>query len=118
MKTVKYVPAACKGEEATFEGHLELRPVTFDEKYSYIEDLGLQMDDTGKVELGDTLNRMRLMRKMAAISKSHYVAVSLKKKSNGETYENFDELSSDNDAHGIIMEVGNLMLEGFSLGKA
>lgn len=117
MRTVKYVPEACKGEEKVFEGNLEIRLPTFDEKFEYLESLGMNLDDAEDLTKVSKLALLKSIRAMVRLSKPHYVAVNLKKIQSGEVYKTYDDLSTDPDAHGILTEVASKMLEGFSLGK-
>lgn len=111
------MPEACKGEEKTFEGNLEIRLPTFDEKFEYLESIGMNLDEVDNLEKVSKLSLLKSIRSMVRLSKPHYIAVNLKKLGTGEDYKSYDDLSTDPDAHGILTEVASKMLEGFSLGK-
>ena len=117
MKQVTYVPSACKGDDATFEGSVTLRLPTFDEKYEYLERIGITIDDEGKVDLGDKKNRLRLMREMVKASSSHYLEVKLKNKATGEELKSFEDMSYEPLAYPILTEVAPQLLNGFSVGN-
>lgn len=116
MKTVKFVPEICKGEEKLFEGDITLRAVTFDERCDYMEKVGLDVAEDGKVE---TLKgKLQMIRRLVSLSKAHYEAVNLVKVSTGETYTSFDDLTVDQEAYPILNEVGTWLINGLSMGKA
>ena len=118
MKTVKFVPSVAKGEEKTFEGFIELKPLGFDERFEMLDVLGIDLDDEGKIELPqDKKAQIRMMRKMVDFAKKQYLTVSLKKLSTGEEYTSFDDLSIDQDCNGILIEVATQVMNGFKLGN-
>lgn len=129
MKLLKYVPEACQGEDKKFDGSVEIILPTFDQKYSYLEEyaeFASGEDPTKEVE-DDKLTleekkkrnllRIKQIRDIVRISKPHYHSVSIVKLSDGTKYESFDDLSYDDDAHAILIEIAPKLLSGFSLGK-
>lgn len=117
MKSVKYIPEACKGEKPEFSGEVVVRPPSFDEKYEYLETSGLDLDDSGNVHMPSGMGKIKLMRNLVKLSQKNYVSVSLKNNATGEEYKSFEDLSSDPDCHNIMVEVASQMLNGFKLGK-
>lgn len=118
MKTKTFIPSACTGDEATFEGSIELRFPSFDEKFDYLEGMNVQVEDDGSVGMGGTSDRLKMMRKMVAMSAKHYVSVSLKNKSSGEEFKSFEDMTADGDCHGILIEVASKLLQGLKVGNA
>lgn len=116
MKTIKIVPAICKGDDATWEGSVTLRLPTFDEKFEYVSRLQVAVKDDGTVE-GDQISKIKSVREMVKMSKEHYVEVDLKSKTNGEIIKSFDEMQYVEELHGTMVEIAGLMLNGFKVGN-
>lgn len=116
MKTVNYVPACCKCDDATHEGSVTLRLPTFDEKFDYIEQLQASVKDTGEIE-ADQMQKLRSIRAMVKLSKAHYVEVSLKNKTTGEEVKSFDDMQYCDDLHSVLMEVAGHLVNGFKVGN-
>lgn len=116
MKTIKIVPAICKGENAAWEGCVVLRMPTFDEKFEYVERLQVIVKDDGTVE-GDQISKVKSVREMVKMSKAHYVEIDLKSKSTGEIVKSFEEMQYVEDLHSTMVEVAGLMLNGFKVGN-
>lgn len=115
---MKYVPECCKGDNPSFSGEVELRFPTFDEKYELLESSGVEIGDSGEVDVGGkTKAKFALIRKMVSISKPFYVTVALKNLESGEELKSFEDLSADPDAHEILIEIAGRILNGKSLGK-
>ena len=118
MKTVTFVPTICRGEGAKYSGGITLRLPTFDEKFQYLEDTGIELNKDGEVEMGTTSDRMRMIRKMVKLSEKHYIVVELKNNATGEELKSFEDLQYDTDAHAILVEVATQLVSGFKLGNA
>ena len=116
MKTVKYVPEACKGENPQFSGDVEIVLPTFDEKYEYFEQSGLEVNDAGEIQSANTLTKLKAMRNLVKMSQKHYKTVSLKKIS-GEDIKSYDDMQYDSDCHPIMIDVATKLLNGFKLGN-
>lgn len=112
---VKYIPEVCKGEGATFEGSLEIKVPSFDQKYQYIEDAGFELGEDGAVAGG--MKNMKAIRAMVRFSKDHYVNVDLKRKSDGKEFKSFDDMQYDSDCDSILIEVAGKLMHGFKLGN-
>lgn len=117
MKTVKYVPSVCKGDNPTFSGFIELRLPTFDEKYEYLETSGISVGESGEINSGNTISQMAVIRKFVKQSAKHYQSVSLKKIATEEAFESFDDMQYDSDCHQILIEVATQLINGFKLGN-
>lgn len=116
MKTVSFVPSVCKGDGATFEGSIVVRFPTFDEKFDYIEQLQVVVNDDGSVE-GDQKAKLKSIREMVKLSAKHYVEVSLKRKADGEEFKSFDDMQYADDLHAVLVEVAGMMINGFKVGN-
>lgn len=116
MKTVKYVPKACKGDSPVFTGEVELRLPTFDEKFDLLDAAGVEIGDDGKVELSGS-KRIKIIRQLVRLTKDYYVAVSLKRLDDESELKSYDDLQCDSDAHEILGEVALEIMHGFKLGK-
>lgn len=116
MKTATIVPSVCKGEDATFDGSIVLKLPTFDEKFEYIEQLQVAINDDGTVE-GDQRTKLKSIREMVKLSAKHYVEVSLKRKADGEDFKSFDDMQYADDLHGVLVEVASTMINGFKVGN-
>ena len=116
MKTIKIVPAICKGGDATWEGFIVLRLPTFDEKFEYVERLQVVVKDDGTVE-GDQASKVKSVREMVKMSQGHYVEVDLKSKATGEVVKSFDDMQYIEDLHGTMVEIAGMMLNGFKVGN-
>jgi len=116
MKTVKFVPSQCQGETPTFEGFIEMRMPTFDEKFGILEDIELKMTD-GEVDVSNSQSNMKTLRKAVKLSQGFYKMVALKHIKTGEEYKSFDEMTCDEKCHPILIEVGMALLGGFKMGN-
>lgn len=117
MKTVKYVPKSCLGDDKKFEGSLTMRLPTFDQKYELLEISGIKFSDAGEVESSSSKDRLDMIRKLVKHSESFYETVSLIKCSSLEEFKSFEDMQYDDDAHAILIEVGLALLNGFKLGN-
>jgi hypothetical protein len=118
MKTIKYVPSQAKGENAEFEGYVELRLPLFEEKLAYMEEFGLDVDEDGKVSTGDRKKNMGLLIKMIKVARQHYVSIALKHLPSGVEYKAYEDLSCDPECHGVVTEIAGAVLNGLKVGNA
>ena len=116
MKTVKIVPSICKEAESNWEGHIIMRLPTFDEKYEYMEQISVDVDDEN-VELMKNSDRIKKMRKMVGFSKNHYHEIALKNKVNGEVVSEYDQLTDDDELHAVLVEIAGKLFSGFKVGN-
>jgi hypothetical protein len=117
MASVKLVPAVCKGESPSFEGFITMKMPNFDEKYGFIEDLDLELDDEGKVSAGNAKKGLSMIRKAVKASKAFYQHVELKHLESGKVFGSFDDLSNDDKAHVILIEVATALMAGLPMGN-
>lgn len=111
MKTFDYVPTVCKGEVPKYVGTVTMRRPTFDEKFDILEQIG---DPTGQ----DNMSKFKAVRKLVSLSKDFYVKIQLKNVESGEDFTSVQALEEENDLHSVLIEVANLLPEGFSSGNA
>lgn len=117
MKSVKIVPNVCKGEAAKWSGYVVMRVPTFDEKFEYIENIGVSMKEDGTMDSDGSSNRISQVRKMVSLSQKHYMEVSLENKETGEKVASFEEMQYVEDLHGSLVEISGMMASGFRLGN-
>ncbi len=117
MRLIKYVPKACEGADATFEGFVMMKALSFNEKYELLASSNVADLKEGGVEKSSTSDQMKIIRDMVKSSEKFYAEVSLKKKSTGEELKSFEDLQYDDEAHAILIDVATSMLNGFKLGK-
>lgn len=119
MKTIKLIPSVCKGEGAKWSGHIVMRLPTFDEKFEYMENLGVQVGDDGAVvESESATSRLKQVRRMVECSKKHYQEVSLENKETGEKVDSLDDMLYVDELHKVLVEVAGMLISGFKLGNA
>lgn len=112
MKAVKYIPTVAKGESKQFEGHIMLRPPTFDERWSYLEESQLKFNEEGEADIG--INQLGALRRLVRFSEKHYEEVKLKNLDTKTTYKTFEDLVSDPMCDKILFEVAGVMTKGIS----
>ena len=120
MKTYRFVPAEYKGDGKDeslkeFEGHVDLRIPTFDERMGYMQDIGVKFNDKGETEA--TSDFVGQVRKMVAVSESHYIAVALRHKLSDTSYKTFEDLSMDQTCDRVLTIVGGLIVRGLGPSK-
>lgn len=113
MKTFKFVPSCCKGDNAAYEGSIVLRLPTFEERFDYMEKC---VEAEGEKK-SDVSNYIKSTKLMVSLSKSHYESVDIKHKESGEHFKSFDDLQYNPDMHAVMIEVGTMFIQGFKLGN-
>jgi hypothetical protein len=119
------VPEACKEQTdkdgnkvaPSFAGSVELVLPTFDQKYEYLESTGIDIDDKGAVDLGTITKKMRMIRKLVALTKDHYKSVDLKCLKTNAEFKSFDDMTVDDACHSIMIEIAMTLLTGIKLGN-
>lgn len=117
MALVKFIPSVCKGEAPTFEGFVSVRSPNFDEKYGFLEDLDVKTNEDGQVEIVGNKAGLSMIRKAVKASVKFYQHVELKHLASGAVYSSFDDLSCDDKAHGILIEVATVLMAGLPMGN-
>ena len=51
---VNYTPKVCQGDDAKFEGSIELKMPTFDQRFQYMEECGFELDEDGNPIIVET----------------------------------------------------------------
>lgn len=116
MKTVKLVPALCKAEGSEWTGYVVMRPLNFDEKYDYLEAIGVEVKEDGSVE-GSKTNLMQKSRNMVRMSEKHYVEVSLVNMVTGEEVKSFDDMKQCSDMFDTLIEMAMKLMTGLKVGN-
>ena len=116
---MKFIPEACTGEEALFEGHFEVKAPNFEQRYQYMDDSGFDLTQKEGQELDkeQTRAQMRSLRKLVGYSKDHVESVSIKRKKDNKEFKSFDELSNDPSCDALLIDLGTKMVTGFELGN-
>jgi hypothetical protein len=114
---IKFVPKCLP--KLGLSGHLIIRKPTFDEKYLYLAESGLQLDDSGQPqEVKGAKERIEFIRRVVALSKEHYVEVDLTVDATGEKLASFDDIEFNGDCDELLIEVGMQVMGGFKVGNA
>lgn len=116
---VTYIPKACKEREGNdgaiiapkFEGHVIVRAPTFEEKYDYMDQCGIEIGQDGTIDYSAAM-KPKTIRKMVALSKPHYIEIALKRKSDGSEVTSLDELMVYPDCEGTLVEIGVKVVSG------
>ena len=119
MKVV-VTPEACKGEGAKYTGTVEMRPPFIEERWAYLEECGVVPSDDSELEpkaKSEMAMSRALIKKMVPKLPAHVVTVDICESSTGAKLQSLDDLKSDPDATGIIMELCAMLLKGFKPGK-
>lgn len=114
---MKFIPEACTGETALFEGFIEVKAPNFEERYQYIDDSELDVNQVSEEENTQVRGQLRAVRKLVGYSKKHVKKVSIKRKSDSQEFKSFDELSNDPSCDALLIELGTKMATGFVLGN-
>lgn len=101
--------------QPTFKGRIVLRRPKFDERYEFVEQIGISIDKEGEVQMEQ--QELKMLRRMVAESEKYYELVELERLSDGEKFENFEDLSVDIDANEILIEVATFMMHGRKVSK-
>lgn len=106
-----YTPKACSAEGSHITGMVVLNTPTILEKYELCEALGINVDDSGNVDLGK-LGKISLLKQLIISSQKHYKQIKLVKK-DGSKVESWDDLIADPDCEPVVLEVATSLLNGF-----
>lgn len=116
MKTVNYVPSVCQGDAATWKGSILLRLPTFEEKFEYIEKMGINVDKDGDVE-SDKMTQVKSIRSLVKLSSAHYLEVNLSKLDGSEDVKSYDDMQYVEELHAVLIEIASKILNGFKVGN-
>lgn len=113
---ISFIPEACVGEKAQFEGALVIRLPSAEERCDYMAEANINF---AEVREGINNSALKPMGMLIRKSYDHIVKVDLKKKSDGKKVNSIEDLKYDPDCFGILTEIaGKLMSGGFVLGKS
>jgi len=112
---IEYTPSLAKGKDAKFKGCVTLKAPTIVERYSYVDQCGFKVTESGEVD--QSLANVSAMGKMIEISKPHYKKVALTHLKSGREYKNFDDLSLDPECDGILVDVAGTVMNGLRPSK-
>jgi hypothetical protein len=111
---VEFIPSVCKDSEeakASFSGSVKVQVPSFDERYQFIEDCGIDVADDGGVSRKGS--NFSIIRNMVKASEKFYKGVEMKRLSDGKEFKSFADLSMDPDCDSILIEVAKEIRNGF-----
>lgn len=111
---VSYSPVGEDGKDLGFSGSVTLRVPAIDERYDYFNQIGVQIDDDGKVNF-NTQESLKKMPAILRLSYGHYKAVDLTRKSDGKKFSSLDELKYDMSCQEVLINVAMKLISGFDL---
>lgn len=123
MMQTKFVPSLITSNPNDFEGHVMIKHPTFDDRMSFFEDLGIDMDamldSEKKDDLQDSLkkNGIKFIRIMSRKLKDFITEVKITRKEDGFLFDSYDSLQSDSGMHGVIMELSFKLMGEFKAAK-
>ena len=114
MKILSYVPKAV--QEGKFKGVVEIDHPSVTMKYKFINLLSFKFDG-GQVDANEVANsNVKNMGIIIEATKEHYRKVDLSHE-DGTKYTSFEDLNSDPECEGILMEIAGLYLGGYIPSK-
>ena len=115
----KYIPKACQGKDAKFDGHVMLEGFEFDAKMAALEKLHEEGIDFMKMaEMKDQpFEVMKIMRRLVNETKDLWKSCEIKEKSTGVELKSREDVSKYNAAHKILTDVAMHCLGGGGLGN-
>lgn len=114
MRTFKFVPSEAQGPDKKFEGYIELKLLSYEEKLALIEEFGY-FDESE--EKRDIKRNIRMMISMLKVAKNYYVQVNLKNLETGFQYSSYDDLSYDSSCQQVLRDVATAIAEGQKPGN-
>jgi hypothetical protein len=120
MHTFEFIPTACKGDNKKFTGKLVLRHLTLEEKLDFADDTFLSADlealnSKDMKEKGSA--GLKLLKQTLKILKDHVEEVAITRVSDGVQFKSYDDLSSSEDTHAILIEAANGYMKRVQLGN-
>lgn len=115
LKTL-ITPESCKSEDSKFSGTVEMKPPFVEERWSYLEECGLDSEQS-ESELDKKDIVKLIITKMVKHLDKHVLSVAIVHKESGYKYESLDDLKSDPEAVGIVIELCSLLMKGFRPSK-
>lgn len=127
MREFKFIPKECADHTVkkdgepdsvvpkSFEGHIMLKVPTTPERYEYLENVGVTVNEDGQSV--DVTSKIQRAKKTIEISEKFYLVVQLKKLDGDIEYKSFEDLSYDPDCVPILNDVASLLMEGIRPSK-
>jgi len=117
MKVV-VTPESCKGEGAKYTGTVEMRPPFIEERWAYLDAVGLVDAGEEQAKMPSNLTFTKaIVKELLPKLKDHVSAMDLTHKESGQKLASLDELRADPDAQGVLLELGMMLIKGFRPGK-
>lgn len=110
MKQLVYTPKACQ-EGGDFIGGVTLRLPSFDERYEALDELGIKVNKDGEIEMSD-MNSFKAVRSLVKMCGKYFVSVDIKHK-DGREFKSKEDLESDPECDGILIEIAMNLSKGF-----
>lgn len=123
MIQTKFIPSLVTSNPNDYEGHVMLRHPTFDDRMSFFEDLGVDMDammDTeNQADLQASLkkNGIKFIRIMSRKLRDFITEVKILRKEDGFLFDSYEALQADSGMHGVIMELSFKLMGEFKAAK-
>lgn len=111
---VKIVPKDCQGEDAKFEGYVELMPLGFDESMEILVSSSVELSE---LKNQSQSNQLKILISMVKASKPKYQKVEIKRLVDGKVYKSVDDLWYDSSCKGILTDVASQLFGNESLGN-
>lgn len=97
------------------EGVIKFNPITFDQRYQYIEECSFKTDDKGEVVMG--IEHLHSVRKMVSVSQKHYKFVEIKNKNTGAVHKSFEDLTLDPECDEVLIGAAGKLINGGRVSK-
>ena len=112
MKEVKYVPSACKGKDADFDGYVVYLEPDVDAYLDYMEEISADIDEDKRSLKED----LKSTRKMINASEKFYKKIEIT--DGDKEFKSFADLKANLKCFGILVEVARqIMSEGNKVQK-
>lgn len=114
MKTIEFTPTICKktaeNENPAYEGTVTLIVPSASEKLELLEEIGIEVDDSGDVKA--TKSGLATSAKMIKASERFYKAVNIKRTCDQSELKSFDDINYEPECLGAMIEIANLICSG------
>lgn len=114
MKKLNYVPS-----EIGFSGSIILNVPLYEDRLDMLDELNLIEDEEGKYTVSKQ-SSIKMFAKMLRAARKFYETVDLKYELDGvqESYQSYEDLSSDPKCMKILQDVANKILSAGAVGNA
>ena len=107
---IQFVPTSLDEKSS---GYLKLQLLGADEKYDFLDEVGLDFDKKGEIKFNESQLKM-MAKTIRAVGK--YIK-EVKIESKDKKYKSWEELKSDPEMESVVVEVATQYLKGFSASK-